>query len=493
MTNTIKLLYSFLLSAIMVLPALAQTDADALRLSTYDRIGTARAMGLGNAMGALGSDISVMGTNPAGIAWMRKSTISFTPTFENTNSSALLTNDSDALIWDDQTNNLKLSGLGMVGAFHQPSNSIKTFNIGLGYNTLANYDRQYYYEGSSVGSIVDRFLELSNGQSGLDEFESGVAYSAEAIYDADGNGFYESDFEKRPNSLVSKSQEAQESGSMKEINAAMAFNANEKVMVGFALGIPLMNYSVEKSYIERDENTGVEDIPAFDDLSYTEGYKLSGSGINLKIGAIFRPHQMLRLGIAYHTPTVMTISESNHHSEMAYNYTLDNTSYQGKGESPIGYFDYRLKTPARIIGSAGVILGKSGLITAEVEYANYANTRYYYEGFHEEEAEVNDQIRQSLQSAIDLRLGGEAAFGIFRLRGGLEMKQSAIVNDNTIGTSYALGAGIRAKGVFLDIAYKNALTKSTYVPYRNFEEANDQLVDLDTERGNIALTVGFRF
>ena len=63
----------FILAA--MLPALAtlqaQTSYEAAELLSTDLSGTARFVGMGGAMGALGADISTMGTNPAGTALFR--------------------------------------------------------------------------------------------------------------------------------------------------------------------------------------------------------------------------------------------------------------------------------------------------------------------------------------------------------------------------------------------------------------------------------------
>ena len=45
----------------------AQTVYDATNIASKDLSGTARFVGMGGAMGALGGDISTIGTNPAGI------------------------------------------------------------------------------------------------------------------------------------------------------------------------------------------------------------------------------------------------------------------------------------------------------------------------------------------------------------------------------------------------------------------------------------------
>ena len=49
----------------------AQSAYDAMNIASNDLNGTARFVGMGGAMGALGGDISTIGTNPAGIGIYR--------------------------------------------------------------------------------------------------------------------------------------------------------------------------------------------------------------------------------------------------------------------------------------------------------------------------------------------------------------------------------------------------------------------------------------
>ena len=57
----------------MALAAQAQDSYDAQTLTSSDLNGTSRFVAMGGALGALGGDISVMSTNPAGTAMYRKS------------------------------------------------------------------------------------------------------------------------------------------------------------------------------------------------------------------------------------------------------------------------------------------------------------------------------------------------------------------------------------------------------------------------------------
>lgn len=63
------------LALIMVASASAQTIYDGAKFTQKDLNGTARFVGMGGAMGALGGDISTMGTNPAGIGIYRSNDI----------------------------------------------------------------------------------------------------------------------------------------------------------------------------------------------------------------------------------------------------------------------------------------------------------------------------------------------------------------------------------------------------------------------------------
>ena len=64
----------FVLSTAM--PVVAQETYENAKIATEDLNGTARYVGMGGAMDALGADISTIGSNPAGIGLFRKSNIS---------------------------------------------------------------------------------------------------------------------------------------------------------------------------------------------------------------------------------------------------------------------------------------------------------------------------------------------------------------------------------------------------------------------------------
>ena len=71
-----KKIVSLAVFTLAMLPAAAQDTYENARLLGADLNGTARYVGMGGALDALGADISTIGTNPAAIGVFRHSTAS---------------------------------------------------------------------------------------------------------------------------------------------------------------------------------------------------------------------------------------------------------------------------------------------------------------------------------------------------------------------------------------------------------------------------------
>ncbi|MCB0569926.1 MAG: aromatic hydrocarbon degradation protein, partial [Phaeodactylibacter sp.] len=170
MTN--RILSLLILSVLAYAGLHAQSFTDALRYSHFETGGTARSIGVGGALGALGSDFSVLSTNPAGMGWYRSSEFVISPSFFNASTESLLVNDKENTPMEESRTNFNLNSFGVVVASRPRSASWSTFNFGVGLNRLANFNQYYYYRGMSEGSIVDRFLEQANSNEGISDFES---------------------------------------------------------------------------------------------------------------------------------------------------------------------------------------------------------------------------------------------------------------------------------------------------------------------------------
>lgn len=470
----------------------AQSITDAIRYSSLEMSGTARSLGTGGAMGALGADFSVLSTNPAGLAWYRNSEFTITPAFFTSGVTAKLSNVDDNDPFETSRSNFVLSNFGVVVASQPSSANWRAFNFGMGINRVADFNQRFYYEGQSVGSIVNRFLEQANSATGLEEFESQIAYDAGALIGPDSDGFYYSDFDNSPNALIQRDQTVSWRGSINELAFAMAGNYKDRILIGATIGIPFLSFREEKSYNEEDPGDGAQgNVPFFDNLAFNENLTTTGAGVNLKLGMVFRVNQWVRLGVAAHTPTAFRLEDS-YRNDITYVYSENGTPYEGTAESPDGLFEYKLRTPWRLIGSVGVIVKKHGFITAEVEAVDYTSAEMRFAGFESEERETNNQIANTLTMATNMRVGGELALDIFRLRAGFGLLQSPLADENTVNSSVSFGVGIREESFFIDLGYRRYNFKESYTPYLT-SGGEPQIIDRDITSNRFLFTLGFRF
>lgn len=476
----------------------SQVLTDAVRYSLLDVGGTARSVGIGGAIGALGADFSVLSTNPAGAAAFRRSEFTFTPTLELSSADATLKdNDTNT----DNKTNFNFNNIGVVFSGSPLSSKWRTAVFGIGVNRMANFHQNIYYEGSSYGSITDRWWELAgttpDGQ--LDLFEAQVALDAGALYDYDPQLGYLTDFlddAELPGSfLVDKSQQIKRKGSINELVFTYAGNYDEKLMIGATLGVPILNYEETKTFRETDD---LDRVPFFDELEFTERLKTKGSGINFKLGLIYRLSQMVRLGAAIHTPTSFGL-EDTFSTDLSYRYEDASGIQRFEASSPEGTFEYRMRTPWRFIGSGGVIIQKQGFLSAELEYVDYTNAKLNFNstsdpGDKAREEEVNGEINNQLKSALNIRFGGEYALESYRVRAGYSLVASPYANIEETNGSLSLGAGYRGEGFFIDLAYKRLTSNSEYRPYLLSESNIDleQQVDIEANRNRFMITLGFK-
>jgi len=470
----------------------SQNASDALRYSLFDYSTTARAVGAGSALGALGADFSVLSTNPAGLGWYRRSEFVFTPGISAGNVRSQLANDKTSGFSEDGRGAFNISSFGIVVASTPGGGDWSGVNFGIGLNRLADLNQQFYWRGESRGSITDAFLETANTFNELDPFTDQLAVDAGAIYDTNDDTFYESDFELEPDALVEKNQLVTSKGSVSEMALSFAGNYKERVLIGATIGLPFVTYSENKLYREVDNGAGADGaIPFFDDLEYEERLTTTGIGVNFKLGVVVRPHQAVRLGAAVHSPTAFKLEDSYTNS-LSYTFTdADGTSSE-TADSPDGLFEYRLRTPWRYFGNAGIVVGKVGFLSGEVEFADYGNAKFRYDDFQDAAREVNDSITSTLTSAMNIRLGGEIAYEVFRFRGGFGLHQSPYAGDDTMNKSFSAGLGIRGENVFLDVAYRRFAYKETFIPYA-VSQAPQQFVDNDITNNQFLLTLGFKF
>lgn len=467
-----------------------QNASDALRYSLTDPVGTARTVAVGGGMGAIGADFGSLTENPAGLAAYHFSEFVFSPSlFYNQTKSSL---KGSAFLQENKYGaGIDNLGLVIVRNGYEGSNW-KQVNFAIGFNRLNDYNRNIYFEGATTGSITDHWREqaLHLNPDDLDDFASGLAYETGSIYDSNNDGVYESDFTDHANKPVFKSQSVESRGYQSELQFALGANYKDRLMLGASLGVPIISFREEKRYEEADpENLN----PVFENLGYTEFLKTEGSGINLKLGAIFKFHDLFRLGLSFQTPSFLEIDET-YETSADYSY-LDNGQVQSyEASSPqTGVFTYKIATPLRAAASFGSVIGKNGFLGASVEYVDYTQSSFSMErDFRDFEQELNRDIDKQYQSALNLRAGAEIAIDVMRLRGGVFLQGSPYANENEYTTTYSLGLGVRGGRFFSDVALRHTRYDDGYLPYTT--ASNDpQLVNNKHQLNRLVLTLGYKF
>ena len=487
----------------------AQSVVDALRFSQTETASTARMAGIGGGMSALGGEFSVINVNPAGLAIYRSSEFSITPSFDIRNTTGILPGTGNSAM-DDRANTFSFSNVGLV--FNsRPNGKWKTSNFAIGFNRIADFREDFSFRGQSSGSIADQFLELSfdsNGQpipaGQLDDFFAGPALDAGAILEFLEDGIlvaYENDFELAdPGALVERLQTIRRDGSISELSLSFAGNYNNKLLIGGSLGVPILNYSQAREYEEFDPGTQPDgNIPFFESLQFTDTLNTRGVGINVKLGIIYWPTPKLRIGAAVHTPTFYSLTDF-FDTSVEYTFTDNGITESGRGlPFNIREIDFGFRTPWRFIGSGGLIIPKFGLLTAEVEYVNYAGSRYNLdkEGNTlvdiERGEQINEDINEEVESALNFRIGAEYKIERFLVRAGYNYLGPARTDFNESRSRISVGGGYRADRYYFDIAYVRGSTESQFSPYDLEDNSEEQLIDRELVSNRILFTFGYRF
>jgi hypothetical protein len=487
-----KLIFSLFLVVWITNHLSSQNASDALRYSRIFYGGTARFQGMGGAFGALGADFSVTATNPAGIGIYKSSEITISPSVSTNPSSSIYNGETGS----DSKTVFAMGNFGFVFTIkpHKKNKSggFQSFNIGFGMNRQNDYNTRLFMHGSNnSSSLMTDYTNTLNNQPYLTfddisrkyPFDIALATNADLIYFDTISNKYECD---APNGGVYQQKSVTTSGSINEFDFSFGTNYNDKLYFGATIGIPTIRYFEESRYEEFKQRAS---IPYFESLIYDQYLETHGTGINFKVGVIYRPANWIRIGASIHTPTYYGFMRDYWSSAM---FATFNSFQSTPQYSPDGYFDYQMVTPFRAMGSLAFIISQYGLISAEYEYVNYNQARFSSTEGSSVFADVNDKIIAGYKTPLNIRFGTEWKIQDFRLRGGFGYYGTPYQSGINTGEKFVAsgGFGYRGKHFFTDIAYVWSQTKQEYYFYDR-TLVNPSFNTLHTN--NIVTTFGIRF
>jgi hypothetical protein len=503
-----KSLYFITALSLLSVSLISQNDIDAIRYSQTYFGGTSRSKAMAGAVGAMGADGSCMAVNPAGIGLYKKGDINI--------SFGLKFFSVDATHNGTSNKNFKASvpfdGLTIVGAWDSKQNTDNHHAIGLSCNQTANFNSNISIQGSSNHKSITRDMVASaqgNTTENLDGGFSGLGYETYAIDTYGTPTNYYSFVNNRYNVIQAK--EIQTTGRINEWNFNYAYGYQDKLYFGAALGISSLNYNYNSVYSEADKdnlmtldslyngtyNDGYNDsvnyypgFGGFKDLSYQETYKTTGSGYNLKLGAIYRATDYLRIGASFQTPTIYSLTDT-----YVYNMTT-NFDEGGSVSSQYppdngGKFNYQIITPMKFTGSIAYIYKKLGLLSVDYDFINYKQASL--QSSPQEFTGVNKTIRNKYSQSSNLRVGAEVNVTPFFIRLGYAMYGSPFgetFSGDFVKSFYTGGLGFRKNKFYVDLSFTKSMSNENYYMY------NPNYVDKSTLKNSgttIALSIGSKF
>ena len=505
----------------------AQTQYDAARLSDSELNGTARFVGMGGAMSALGADISTIGTNPAGIGLFRSSEASVSFGFNATKAES---NFGGCRMDDSRTRASFDQGGFVVTSKFGNETSLRFVNFAFNYHKSRNFNRFLQTSGSLGGLSQTQQMAsmMADAVSSISEVDDIYNYSSGSgnPYSVSGSNYpYLGVMGVRTELVAVSSDESgligwngssssyasREEGGIQQYDFNMSFNFNDRVYFGVTVGVYDVDYKLSTYY--------TEDIYDGDHTGYYEHcnwFRTEGTGVDVKLGLIVRPveESPFRFGIAVHTPTWYELKDtycSDMYSKIQY--SDEDGTFTAEEYTPdyVGGYnvtDYKLRTPWKLNISAGTVIGGKVAVGAEYEFADYCSSKLYYDDGDEMYTQ-NQYIREDLKGTHTVRIGMEAKLTPeFTVRVGYNYsssgyKQTAYKalnwNDIRTDTQYennrdrhtvTAGFGFRQKSMFVDWAYKYDLYQSDFYAFSDDDLSTTRV---DNSRHQFLMTVGYRF
>lgn len=513
--------YLFLATALVALPAAAQETYENAKIADEDLNGTARYVGMGGAMEALGADISTISSNPAGIGLIRHSQVSLSgSTISQGSAENWATGDKTHASFDQ-------AGFVINLAKGRKNN----FNVGFNYHKSKNFDfilsATNTLSGASQGKLT--YEKLRNG---LVYDNSGNAcwtcnqldgiYANNILYDSDDQTYY---YDEASSYRFNR----EHTGYIGAYDFNVSGNVGSQFYWGLTFGIKDVHYKGDTQY--------TEDLTSGYALSETDEREITGTGFDIKAGIIVRPvaESPFRIGAYIHTPTFYDLTTSNYTTAYLPGY---GTSYGGRSSES---YDFKLYTPWKFGISLGHTVGNYLALGATYEYADYGtlDTRiidggyydYYYDTYYDTSSSdeaMNRHTKQTLKGVSTLKLGVEVKPAQnFAIRLGYNYVSPKYSEDgykdvtvNSPGSYYAsqtdytnwkstnrftLGLGYTLQKFTIDLAYQYSAQKGEFSPFTSYEERNTETgeltadtnyattTDVKNNRSQLLLTLGYHF
>lgn len=358
--------------AMMVAATLQAQDVQ--RFSQRDLMGSARYVGMGGAMTAIGGDPTAALDNPAGLGLYRRKEVSVT--FDR--------------MWDytvqvgqrtqEYRYRFSIPEVAVVWSFGNPNklSGVIFNNLMFSANRLANFNRTITAEGNSNGGLAATICKMTNGLTeddlvATDDYMNNLWNNTELgwLTIMGYNTYLINPQSEGSDQWVPavrwnwSSLDVKESGDANQYSISWAANINNQWYVGLGLNVPTLTYSKEMKLREMAyEMSNTDGGQVYSSIS------ASGVGFGATIGAIYRPCQWVRIGASFQTPTMMNISMK---LEGSMSSTIDDVTSRVLTPD-IGNSVSQWVLPMRVSAGAAVQVMQYAMLSLQYDYAHWKTT-----------------------------------------------------------------------------------------------------------------------
>ena len=481
----------------------AQQFADALRFSQTDySLTTARVAAMGGAYSSLGADLSAAGINPAGLAMYRSSELSFSPSMMFSRQESNYTNGDNARSSFDNRNRLLFNNFGVATTSLYSGMGLKSTTFAVALNRTVDHNSRMKINGYSPFSLSEVLALDLNGIKAANISGSGSGEAYKAFYN-NGIGLWpailgyqsyyvnpsettDGEYFGAIENEVNQSLSELSKGATLDGNFSLALNFNNELYFGLTLGLVSIDYRNRLSYTENNVAGSASDVTS---MTLHEYLNIEGSGVNFKVGAIYRPIPEWRFGISYHSPSFINMKESY----MMRMQTSFNNGDWCDNDTPVSVNEYDIQTPSRLLLGTSFTIDKTVILSADYERVWYNKISMDHPIYDLKNDVFNEINALGVRATNNYRFGGEAVLthNVF-LRMGYAIYESMFSDSEDFKKeNISLGIGFRNRDFSLDLAYVYSETKSSVYMYKTqslLGQASNKLI-----KNFLTVSLGCRF
>ena len=441
-------------------------STNAINLYSQDiNSGNAKYIGVGGAVGALGSDINSVEQNPAGLGVAINSDVQVTAgvsSFKNETTFGTKIKENES--------NFDFQQFGGTFVFENEGSKWNRFSIGVAYlnQRLDNY--------STIGT--NEGIKFSNATGDTWTFGGHVK-------DIEG---YKSKF---------------------SVNLGTSYE--DQFYLGLGLNFHESNFSSYEQYAERNDKSNQVNVYNADGFPGSE----IGQGFSFSLGGIYKVNHNVRLGAAFHSPVWYNVAE-DYYAATGFN---DNN---GTVENYYMYSsDYDMTRGGRLVGSLGFVVGKD--LSFGVDYTYHLNneTKLKPESINAF-SYGNNFINDFVKNSSEVRVGAEYRIDRFKVRAGYNYvaspydtfyidlaDQNNHVTQSSLSKAFqgdinraSFGLGYDFGGFYIDAAYQYQTQKyqqviggTDYIDNSNYfvQLKNSYAPQVKLDNNTFLFTLGWQF